>query len=136
MVIENIKLDAEIVKKKEEGEKRKEEKKKYIELTKEFNQEAEKVNCPFKIKFEKAYPYLYTIEKRFIFKEEKEYNTIFYYEKNEISDEEIFIFSGGLDYNIFKAIEPILNKIKANFKITLKNGKVPAKYEIIQELTK
>jgi len=138
MVIEDIELDIEIAKKAEKKEKEIKEKKKFIELTKEFNTESEKINCRFKIKYngDDLYPHLYTIEKGFIFKEEKEYNAIFYYDENEICEKEIFFFSDGLDYNIFKEIEPVLNKLKQNFRIKLKNGKVPTKYGIIQELEK
>ncbi len=135
MVIEDIDMDEGILEEEKEQEKKTKERKKYIELIKEFNREAEKINCPFKIKIDGNYPCLYTTEKKFIFTEEKEYNTIYYYDNLGLdNNKELFIFHGGLDYDVFKAIEPILNNIKSKFKIKLKNGKVPPKYKILENL--
>ncbi len=135
MVIEDIRLDTERLRSKEEKKKEEKAKKKYTELIKDFNSEAEKINCCFRIRFYGKYPSLYTRKKSFIFTDEKEYNTIFYYDDWGMeNNKEIFTFYSGLDCNVFKIIEPILNKIEQKFEIRLKNGEVPAKYGIIQEL--
>ena len=136
MTIEEIDVDEELRKKNEENEKEKLEKGRYIKLIKEFNKEAEKISCPFRIRFKSygGFPSLFRVKKWWIFDIGDEYNTIFHFENHHGNKKNIFTFSEGLDYKIFKAIEPILNEINSKFYIKLKNGEVPTKYKILENL--
>jgi len=159
MVIEKIK-DDEKEKFEEYKNKRNKIKEMYLNLIKEFNKEAKNKNCPLRMKFKrKINRYVLRFDDRIIielFLPKKRFgvdykkkiseisrdshnDNLFAFGKDldKVSDEpDNYYFGGviGLDYRVFKAIEPTLNEIPQEFYIKLKNGKVPIRYKILDNL--
>lgn len=131
MTIEEIEISGERQEALRKEKEKVKEGKKYEGVCKEFNQEAKKRNSPYRILITCLYPHLCLIERWFfnLFEYRKELNQM-YYDK----DENKFSFIDGLDNDVFKAIEPILNEIEIKFDVKLKNGEVPTKYKILQNL--
>lgn len=137
MTIEKIGYIEKLKKSGENKEKKREELKHYVKLITEFNKKAEELNSPYRIRILYNYPCL-TLNKSFLFfKHYEDINTLFYRKKDGYCYfKDCFVFYDGLDIKTFKEIEPILNDINIRFEVRLKDGKIPTKYKIIEELEK
>lgn len=108
-------------------------------LENDFNMISKHLNLPFYIHYVQytkdgnVYPHLYMIKTyKFLFmkfREKLELKQMFWHEK-----ENIWSFCNGLPIEIFKSIEPVLNKCASKFKIEINDGEVPNKYKILKEL--
>ena len=137
MVIDKVELTDERKEKLSEDGKAKSEEERYEELMEDFNKEAIKIKSPYRLVIERKYPKLISSTRGFIFSKTIEYTDIFFREKDTFNKKEYFYFYNGLDLNVFKDIEEILNKLDGyNFNIELKSGEVPTRYKIIEELEK
>ena len=138
MVIKNIDYTEERRKKEEKKEENSKEQKGYKKLSKEFNEKAKELNINYKIGMIYKYPHLLRIKKRKLliwnWEEDEELNQIYHDDGKLWKDGEYFSFINGLDSNVFKEIEGILNNINIEFEVKLKGGKIPAKYKILEDL--
>ena len=137
IVIEKVELSKERNKELDKEGKVKRERELYKKLVEDFNKEAVKINSSYRMEIETGmeYPKLISSTKGIFFNNTTEHADIFFMAKEEMYNEkDYFYFHNGLSYDVFRAIEKILNKLNFTFHIELISGDIPTKFKIIEEL--